>query len=61
MKKRLFYPKDGRNAIPVSSIEEIREHMGTIMEYGVGNIDIIDDHLVVTYMNGLPITLGTII
>lgn len=58
MKTRKFYPNDGRPAKAVSSTEEIRKYMGEIMEYGIDNIDIIDDYLVVSHMNGLPITLG---
>lgn len=60
MKQRFFKPKDGRNAISVSSIDEIREYMGEIMEYDFGTIEVIDN-LVVTYINGTPITLGTLI
>lgn len=61
MRKRMFYPQNGRPAIEIASIEEIWEYMGDIMEYGIDNIDIINDYLVVAYMNGLPITLGTLI
>ena len=59
MKQRLFKPRDGRRAISVSSIDEIREYMGEIMDYGLGNIEVIDN-LVVTYMDRTPITLGTL-
>ena len=60
MKKKTFQPKDGRNAISVSSIEEIRQYMGEIMGRGMGKIEIVDN-LVITYLDGLPITLGTLI
>ncbi len=58
MRTRMFYPKDGRPAITVSSLEEIRHYMGDIMNSGFDEIKIISGNLVVTYLNGLPITLG---
>lgn len=58
MRKRMFYPKDGRPAVAVSSLEEIRQYMGAIMNYGFDEIEIINGNLVVTYLNGLPFTLG---
>lgn len=54
----MFYPYDGRPAIAVSSLEEIRLYMGDIMNSGFDEIEIINGNLVVTYLNGLPITLG---
>ena len=54
----MFYPNNGRPAIAVSSLEEIRQYMGDIMNSGFDEIEIINGNLVVTYLNGLPITLG---
>lgn len=60
MKKRLFKPIDGRPEIEVSSKEEIRQYVGNIMNY-FGPIEIINDDLVVTYLDGSPFTLGHLI
>ena len=58
--ERIFRPKDGRPDIQVSSLNEIRQYMGAVMNE-FGQIEVINNNLVVTYLNGLPITLGDLI
>ena len=60
MKQVKFQPNDGRPAITVSSLEEIKQYMGEIM-YGFNEIEVIDGNIVVTYLDGMPVTLGYII
>lgn len=58
--ERIFRPKDGRPDIQVSSLNEIRQYMGGVMNE-FGDIEVINNNLVVTYLDGLPITLGDLI
>lgn len=57
MKQKLFEPKDGRNAIIVSSIEEILEYMGEL-GYSIQSIDVNENGLVIGYIGGQGIVLG---
>ncbi len=56
----MFKPNDGRPAIPVSSLDEIREYMGDIM-YDFGEMEVVSGNIVVTYLHGQPIVLGHLI
>lgn len=60
MGKRTFRPNDGRPDIQVSSLDEIRLYMGEVMN-DFGPIEVVRGNLVVTYLNGLPVTLGTLL
>lgn len=60
MMKKLFRPNDGRPAIQVSSLSEIRDYMGDVIK-DFQSLEIVNDNLVVTYLNGLPITLGILL
>ena len=42
--KKIFTPNDGRPSIEVSSLEEIREYMGDIMDH-FGSIEAQDEHV----------------
>lgn len=53
---KVFIPKDGRPAIPVSSIEDIKEYMGEIMNE-FGPIEVQGD-LVLTQIQGQYIKIG---
>ena len=54
--KKVFIPKDGRPAIPVSSIEDIKEYMGDIINE-FGPIELQGD-LVLTQIQGQYIKIG---
>lgn len=56
MEKGVFYPKDGRKPIEVSSTNDIRNYMGEIMD-GFGDIEIYQG-MVMTYKDGMPICIG---
>ena len=60
MRPRMFKPNDGRPSILISSLDEIREYMGNVMT-NFGDIEVVNNNIVVTYLNGLPITLGYLI
>lgn len=51
-----FYPTDGRAGVYVTSVQNIKDYMGDIVN-SFDSIEIIGD-LVVAYKNGLPVTLG---
>lgn len=53
---KMFYPNDGRPAIPVSSERDIAEYMGEVMN-DFGPIEINGD-LVLTQLHGQYIGIG---
>lgn len=52
----MFYPNDGRSAIPFTSIQDIADYMGEAMK-DFGPIEIRDNH-VLTQKHGQYIKIG---
>lgn len=58
MKQMKFYPNDGRPAISVSSVDDIREYMGDVINC-FSTIEIVNS-LVIAYIDGQGIIIGRI-
>ena len=56
MKKMIFYPKDGRPGINVTTEADIREYIGEVAE-SISNVEV-KDGLVIGYIGEQGVTLG---